>query len=267
MNSSGKHCKERKELRKRFEDLFGYFRLASKRLDFMHETPARDKDEMQEAYAAWLDAIILACCYLDALSVFRFGEMRGGENYIKFLQDYPDQVYRNYFRKISCLYLDQPPLDPLGKPQAQGINLAPIREKLYGKDPFDQDRDMILKEALKELTGKKIEVAERTLNDFSYAAYFYEHYRCYGVHHVQPPLPDISGRTKPYYTTSPLRLVFPRQFVLDTLRTAIDNFASEVLSKIDAGEGPNTANDFEWLKQVYGIKSKFIETALIYNKW
>lgn len=256
-------------LRDRIGSLFQYFRYASRRLQRMDETPAAAEHFEQAGYAH-LDSVILACSYLDALSVFRFGELRGSKTFVQFLQACPHVEYRNYYRKVSSLYLDQPPLDKLGRPrQLKHTTTTAIRRALYDSCNPDVNQDLSIDEAHQRLKKACIQVTVKDLTDFSYAAYFYEWYRCYGVHNVQPPTPDISGRTNPYYTPdrSPNRLVFPRGFVLGTLSRPIDSFEREVLDKVDAGEGPDTINDWKWFKVTYGIQSRFFESVLKYRGW
>lgn len=263
--------KQSRILKDGVRNLFEYFRHACKRLERMDETPAA-AEYIEQAGYAYLDSIILACSYLDALSVFRFGELRSGKNFVQFLQAYPDPEYRDYYQKVSSLYLDQPPLDKSGKPkQPKHTTAAAIRKALYGASMQDVSQDVSIDEARQRLKKAGIQVTDEELNGFSYAVYFYEWYRCYGVHNVQPVTPDISGRTDPYYACatngSPDRLVFPRGLILGTLSSAIDNFECEVLSKIDDGEGPETTNRWIWFKHTYGIQSRFFESVLRYRKW
>lgn len=262
-------AEERDALKDRIKDLFNYFRLAHKRFETMHETPSSKEDILQAGYAV-LDSVILSCSYLDALSVFRFGELQLGKNVIDFLQTYPSPLCIEYYRKVSSLYLDQPPLNKSGKPKRfKSVSPDEIRKTLYGSSSPSTDKDFSIDEALNKLKNGGLQISKEDLNTYSYAAYFYERYRCYGVHNVAPPTPGISGRLEPYYTETHKhkRLVFPPSFVLNTLSTSINNFESEVMSKIDAGDGPNTANDYKWFKETYGIKSRFIETILEYYKY
>lgn len=256
-------------LKARVRNLFQYFRHALKRLERMDETPAAAEYFEQAGYAH-LDSVILGCSYLDALSVFRFGELRGGKNFVQFLQTYPAPEYRDYYGKVSSLYLDQPPLDRSGKPKRlKHTTSAAVRKALYGTSTPDVSQDVSIGQAEKRVKHAGLQVVDEELNWFSYGAYFYEWYRCYGVHNVQPPTPDISGQIEPYYVLqgSDKRLVFPRRFILRTLSSAIDNFECEVLGKIDAAEGPDTANDWGWFKEIYGIKSRFFESVLKYRGW
>ncbi len=255
-------------LKDRVRSLFQYFRLACRRMELMDETPAAAENSEQAGYAH-MDSVILACSHLDALSVFRFGELRGGKNFVRFLQAYPNPKCRNYYRKVSSLYLDQPPLDKLGRPkQLKHTTTAAIRRALYDTRNPDVGQDISIDEAQQRLKKAGIQVIGEDLSDFSYAAYFYEWYRCYGVHNVQLPTPDISGRTEPYYILGDFkRLVFPRKFILATLGGAIDNFEREVVGKIDTGEGPETGNDWRWFKETYGIQGRFFETVIKYRGW
>lgn len=88
----------RPRLERRLRGLFDYFRKARIRLERMHETPAAAEDIEQAAYA-YLDSIVLACAYLDALSVFRYGQ--GGQSFIRFLQNYPTRAQQGWYRKVS----------------------------------------------------------------------------------------------------------------------------------------------------------------------
>jgi N-acetylglutamate synthase-like GNAT family acetyltransferase len=257
----------RNALKGRIKQLFNYFRLACKRFEVMHETPSGKEDIFQAGYAD-LDSVILSCGYLDALSVYRYGELRHGKNFIDFLLSYPSPYHCKYYQKVSSLYLDQPPLDKSGKPRRFKFgSTEEIRKTLYGSSSPSTDTDVSIDEALNKLKIGGIQISREELNTFSYAAYFYERYRCYGVHNAQIHPPGVTGSTEPHYERSPTRLVFPASFVRDTLSAAIDNFESEVLSKIDAGEEPNVFNDYQWFKKTYNLNSKFIETVIAYYKY
>jgi hypothetical protein len=71
------------------------------------------------------------------------------------------------------------------------------------------------------------------------------------------------GLEEPDYDTSPPRIIFPPNFILGTLSTAINNFEAEVLQKIDAGIGPQTWNDYKWFKITYQLESRLLETKIM----
>lgn len=255
----------RRRLENRLRALFGYFRKARIRLERMPETPAATEDLEQAGYAH-LDSIILACSYLDALSVFCFGEGRNG--FIRFLQDYSNPEEKRWYRKISCLYLDQPPLDKAGnlRRSLKASDVTSVRRTLYRNASPDTKTDLSIDEAVSRLACAHAQKNPKWLNQFSYAAYLYERYRCHGVHNVQPPSPGVSGRPEPYYEGRPDRLVIPRRFILDTLTGCIENFETEALEKLKGGPAPDTADDYRWLKEAYDVKSTFIETVCQYYR-
>lgn len=252
-------------LENRLRALFAYFRKARIRLERLPETPAAT-DDIEQAQYAYLDSIVLACCCIDALRVFRYGEGRTG--FIKFLQNYSGPEQQRWYWKISCLYLDQPPLDPTGNLQRSldGSDVASIRRILYGAASPDVGTDLSLDAAARRLARAGIQKGRDWLSRFSYAAYFYERYRCHGVHNVQPPVPGISGDAEPYYEPKyqPARLVFPRRFILDTLTACTDKFEAEVLEKLRSALPPSTSEDYQWFKKNYRLKSTFVETVCAY---
>jgi hypothetical protein len=265
LKAANKELNYRRIVENRLKGLFAYFREARIRIERMPETPAA-RENIEQAGYAYLDSIILTCSYLDALSVFCCGE--GRDAFIRFLQNYSQSEHQRWYRRISCLYLDQPPLDRKGDLQAPLDRFDPtaIRSILYGSMRPDTRTDISLDEALHRLASADTRIDAKTLNRFSYAAYLYERYRCHGVHNVQPPAPGISGDAEPHYEPRqrPNRLVMPRSFILDTLKACIENFEREVLEKLESGLGLDTPDDYHWLKEAYGLKSSFIETVCRY---
>ena len=247
-----------------FRQFFEYFRAAISRLEAMPDSLVSSLGPDKGIYAA-LDAIILACAYIDTLSLFRYGE--GKWSYIGFLETYPSDACRSYFRKMSCLYLDQPPLTREGKPIFS--RAGEIRNKLYGTASPDVQTDLDFAHAWRIVKRAIPEVKPRELKEFSYAAYFYEYYRCYGVHSVQ--IPTGFGGTppgRPYYEVRAgqrAKLVFPPGFILETLKTALERLEKQVLAAVKAGEHATSANKYEWVKAKYGVQSRFIETRLKYG--
>lgn len=247
-----------------FDQFFEYFRLAITRLEAMPESLTSSLGLDQGMYGA-LDAMILACAYIDALSLFRYGE--GKWSYIRFLETYPSDACRRHYRKISCLYLDQPPLTREGKPIF--AKASEIREKLYGSAAPDVKTDLDFAYAWRIAKRTIPDVRARQLKQFSYAAYFYEYYRCHGVHSVQ--VPTGFGGTPPgvpYYETrsgQQAKLIFPLGFILATAKTALQKFEHEVLVAVKAGEYAVSPNIYDWVKVKYGVKSRFLETRLQYG--
>ena len=190
---------------------------------------------LEEGGYAYLDSIIIACSYLDALAAFRFGQ--GRDAFVRLLQEYSKPDQQGWYHKISCLYLDQPPLDRDGnvlKPFDRNV-ASRVRCALYGKAVPNAREDISLDEAAKRLAERDIQMSKERLNRLSYAAYFYERYRCRG-------------------------------FILNTLTACIDNFEAEALTRLKTGQPPNSADDYRWLKQTYGLKSSFIETVCAYYR-
>jgi len=265
--ASRKKVNYRRRVEARLRALFEYFRNAKIRLEHMPQTRG-GTDDPKHAQYAYLDSVILASSYLDALAVFRYGQGRQG--FIQFLQNYSNAEQQRWYRRISSLYLDQPPLDDTGNLQKRlsGSDLKRIRRILYGNAVANSGSDFSLDEAARRLDQASVQMPKELLNCFSYAAYFYERYRCHGVHNVQPPAPGVSSVAKPYYEPRrrPKFLIFPRQFILDTLTACIDNFEKEALEKLKGGPPPATADDYRWLKERFGLKSTFIETVCAYYR-
>jgi len=253
-------------LSRRLKALFDYFRKARNRLEKVHLPPLVAKVEPEQLQYLFLDSIILACSYIDALAAFRYGQSHNG--FIHFLQAYSGPKQQSWYRRISCLYLDQPPLTANGEPRVPAATLSKIRHALYGNAAPKATTDLPLSAAFQRLVSASISTPLDKLNQFSYAAYFYERYRCHGVHNVQPSISGIILNTEPHYELRrmPKQLIFPKGFILDTLSTCTDNFEREVLGKLGSKTISKTANDYRWLKETYNLKGSFIETVLAYRR-
>lgn len=254
-------------LKKELEEFFRYFKNALERIKYISDLCNKSDQPFPQRYYYWLDAIILTICYLDSLTSFRYGT--SGKSFVKFIQTYPDEKYSRWYKKVSCWFLDNPPLGKDGRPldKIRNLDISSIRKRLYN-DEKDYENIMKNEYSIGEAYRKVSNLVDKeTLNIFTYGFYFYLWYRCFLVHKTQVPI-GISSSKEPYYDNiaGSKKIVFPPAFIIGTFESSIKNFQDEINKLLSKEEDlEKYKNKYEFFKEKFGIKDQFFENFLAYG--
>lgn len=255
----------KKELQSEFTSFFEFFSDAANRIEKTYVKIPNFCD----------DAIILLCAYIDALGIFRFGGGRKG--FIQFIENYSDDQIRQHYAKVSALFLDQPLLTANGEVagKLKRNKIKRIRERLYGNNKtYDSLTETDRSTAIKKL--RRFKDISKYIDRFTYSSYFYHNYRCFGVHNAQLPGFNNSRDRDPFYiATTDLdtgrvvkwNLVFPINFVINTLKSCIENFRHEIETNITGRKNlSNKINKYKFVMKEFSVKNEFFTNFLRYRK-
>ena len=196
-----------------------------------------------------IEGLILMCCYLDALSGYRYGGSSSYERFRRFLMEHSEVP--EIWSRVDLPGLNQSITDEEHVLREElCAALRGLGMQTFGFHDLDYDVDVsyeVLAEKLSEtLNATQVESLEKDLRRFEYVSILWREYRNNSVHETSSKKKkafNLSDKSVPFHSVISVPIGegqrqeyvwfhIPHVFILETLKNAVDSFSR----KVEAGE-------------------------------